>query len=51
MKRLNVPVYLSKFLTSHIARNYEIIYLYITGTCRYQLTVLLIVSRSSEERC
>ena len=53
MKRLNVPVYLSKFLpdVSHGARNYEIrnprlqppvhIHEYITGTCRYQLTVLL----------
>ena len=53
IKRLNVPVYLSKFLpdVSHGARNYEIrnprlqppvhIHEYITGTCRYQLTVLL----------
>ena len=53
IKRSNVPVYLSKFLpdVSHGARNYEIrnprlqppvyIHEYITGTCRYQLTVLL----------
>ena len=53
IKRSNVPVYLSKFLpdVSHAARNYEIrnprlqppvhIYEYITGTCRYQFTVLL----------
>ena len=53
IKRSNVPVYLSKFLpdVSHGARNYEIrnprlqppVYFheYITGTCRYQLTVLL----------
>ena len=53
IKRLNVPVYLSKFLPdlSHGARNYKIknprlqppvhIHEYITGTCRYQLTVLL----------
>ena len=53
IKKSNVPVYLSKFLPdlSHGARNYEIriprhqppvhIHEYITGTCRYQLTVLL----------
>ena len=53
IKRSNVPVYLSKFLPdlSHGARYYEIrnprlqppvhIPKYITGTCRYQLTVLL----------
>ena len=53
IQKSNVPVYLSKFLPdlSHGARNYEIrnprlqppvhIHEYITGTCRYQLTVLL----------
>ena len=53
IKRSNVPVYPTKFLPdlSHGARNYEIrnprhqppvhIHEYITGTCRYQLTVLL----------
>ena len=51
MKRSNVSVNLSKLLPnfSHGARNYEIrkprlpvhIHEYITGTCRYQLTVLL----------
>ena len=53
IKILNVPVYLSKFLPdlSHGARKYEIrnpriqptvhIHEYITGTCRYHLTVLL----------
>ena len=61
IKRLNVPVYLSKFLPdlSHGARNYEIRNLrlqppvhineYITGTCRYQLTVLLIEINSIVE--
>ena len=53
IKRSNIPVHLSKFLPdlSHGARNYEIrnprlqppvhIPEYVTGTCRYQLTVLL----------
>ena len=53
IQRSSVPVYLSQFLPdlSHGARNYEIrnpklqppvhIHEYITGTCRYQLTVLL----------
>ena len=52
-KNLNIPIYISKFLPdlSQGARNYEIrnprlqspvhIHEYITGTCIYQLTVLL----------
>ena len=56
IKRSNVPVYLSKFLPdlSHSARNYEIInprlqppvhiHEYITGTCRYQLHVTMLLN-------